>query len=127
MDELRELLEIVKEMPSFALWVIAGVLVYKVAVIGSVYGVVRFGLGRLFDWLSLRKRYVKEVELRPTIDGMCIKGVASELVAQLSRLRWVRRGEVTPSEYIHTCGVDRLRRALDLLEAQEAAEAAAKR
>lgn len=120
MDELRELLSILKDMPSFALWVIAGLLVYKVTVIGSIYGVVRLALVRLFDWLSLRKR--QDVELRPTIDGMCINGIAPELIAQLSRLRWKQ----DPASYIHFSGVDRLRRALDLLDAQEAAAAESK-
>lgn len=122
MDDLRELLSIIKDMPSFALWVIAGLLVYKVTVIGSIYGVVRLGLVRLFDWLSLRKR--QDVELRPTIDGMCITGVASELVGQLARLKWMNQTTEVRGPYIHSCGVGRLRRALDLLEAQEAAEAA---
>lgn len=120
MDELRELVLIVKDLPGFALWAIFGVLVYKVTVIGSIFGVARLGIVRLFDWLTVRK--TAPVDAMPMIEGMTIKGTVPELIAQLARLKY----HALPSPYIHAEGVARLRRALDLLDAQEAAEAAAK-
>lgn len=111
MEELKLLVGMVSDLPSMALWVIAAFFGYKTLIVGSIYGVIRFVAGQLFDWLKVRK--VQHVEVRAMIDGMCIDGTVSGLTAQLMRL--------THSKYIHGGGVDRLRQAIDLLEQHEAA------
>lgn len=112
MDELKLLVEMVANLPSMALWVIAFFFAYKVICIGSIYGVIRFVAGRLFEWLQARKsREVEYKEIRPMLDGICIKASTDMLVAQLHRLRG--RGISIASEYIHERSVDWLREAID--------------
>lgn len=112
MDELKLLIEMVAHLPAMALWVLVGFFVYKVAIIGSVYGVIRFVAGRLFDWLQAKKtRKVEYKEIRPMLEGMCIKAETERLIAQLHRLRG--KGLSIASEYIHSSSVDWLREAID--------------
>lgn len=109
MEELKLLIEMVSNLPAMALWVLVGYFVYKLAVVGSIYGVIRYVAGCLFDWLKFRK--VEYKEIRPMLDGMCIKTETDRLIAQLNRLRG--RGINIQSDYIHTQSVDWLRDAID--------------
>jgi hypothetical protein len=114
MEELKLLVGMVTDLPSMALWVIAFFFIYKIAIIGSVYGVIRFVAGSLFDWLRAKKAApVEYKEIRPMIDGICITsdGTTESLIAQLHRLRG--RNLSIKSEYIHRCSVDWLREAID--------------
>lgn len=112
MEELKLLISMVAELPAMAVWVLVGFFAYKVVIIGSVYGVIRFVAGRLFDWLQQKKaREVEYKEMRPMLDGMCIKDQTDRLIAQLHRLRG--KGTGTHSEYIHSASVDWLRDAID--------------
>lgn len=112
MDELKLLMEMLSHLPNAALWVLSGYLLYKVVVVGSIYGVVRFGIRRLFDWLQAKKTApVEYKEIRPMLDGMCIRTETDRLIAQLHRLRGRRVSIQT--EYIHSASVDWLREAID--------------
>jgi hypothetical protein len=116
MDELKLLIEMVASLPAMAMWVLVGFFAYKVVVIGSIYGVIRFVGGRLFDWLQQKKIEYKEI--RPTLDGMCIPGNTDALIAQLHRIRG--RGTNIKSGYIHQQSVDWLRSAIDMkIESEE--------
>lgn len=113
MEELKLLVEMVANLPSMALWVIAFFFIYKVAVVGSIYGVIRFVAGKVHDVIVARKaREVEYKEIRPMLDGMCILGITrDELVAQIHRL--TGRGLTSKSEYIHRQSVAWLREAID--------------
>lgn len=120
MEEIEMLVKSIANLPGMALWVIAIFYGYKVCVVGSIYGVIRFAITKLHDYLTTPKYELKSMELRPTIDGMCITGQADALIGQLHRLRG--RGTSMKSQYIHGSDVDWLRRAID---AQAAADQAA--
>jgi hypothetical protein len=125
MEELKLLVEMVASLPSMALWVIAFFFIYKVAVVGSIYGVVRFTVGKIHDWLITRKtREIEYKEIRPMLDGMCIKVATETLIAQLHRLRG--KGIGIKSEYIHAQSVEWLRDAIDAKIADDAAKENAK-
>lgn len=112
MEELKLVLGMIKDLPTATLWVLTGYLVYKLAVIGSIYGVIRFVAGRLFDWLQTKKaREVEYKEVRPMLDGVCIKDETDRLIAQIHRLRG--KGLSISSHYIHSQSVDWLREAID--------------
>ncbi len=86
MEELKLLIEMVADLPAMALWVIAGYFIYKMAIIGSVYGLIRFALIKLKEIIEVRKRpIVKDVD----IGGMCIStdGTYQSVVQSLSLVR----------------------------------------
>lgn len=114
MDELKLLIEMVANLPGLALWVLVAFYAYKVIIIGSIYGVIRFAIEKLHSWLTTRKTELVQVELRGTLDGMCITKGGSHLglIAQLERLRGIsiHGGGLT---YIHESDVRWLRDAID--------------
>lgn len=114
MDELKMLVEMVANLPQLALWVAVGFWAYKVVFIGSIYGVIRFGIAKTHDYLVHRKTIpseVKQVEVRAMLDGICIGGQVDPLMAQLRRV--AGRGLGINSEYIHRDSVGWLRDAID--------------
>jgi hypothetical protein len=130
MEELKLLIGMVTDLPALATWVLVGFLVYKIAVIGSVYGVIRLGITQLFGWLQKkedRRNNPPPVELRGAIDGMCITadGSHNQLVAQIMRICGKDTG-ATRSLYIHKQSVQWLREAIDAKELLDAEKGAAK-
>jgi len=117
-DELKILVDLVAKLPGMALWVIAFYFFYKIVVVGSIFGVVRYISKSLFSWLSTKK--VEYKEIRPMIDGMCINAETNRLIAQLHRLRGMGVGIDT--KYIHSQSVDWLREAIDAKIASEERE-----
>lgn len=123
MDELKLLIEMVSNLPSLAVWVLVGYLVYKVAVVGSIYGVLRFGIEKAHDYLVKRKTIppeVRTVEIRPMLEGIAIPGLPVDaLMFQLRRVIGKNLG--IRSDYIHGQSVDWLREAIDDKIAKDAA------
>lgn len=109
MEELKLLIEMVASLPTMAMWVLVGFFAYKVIVIGSIYGLVRFAIDKLHSWLTKPKIEYKEV--RPMLDGMCIRTSTDVLIAQLRRL--AGRGTGINTEYINEQSVEWLREAID--------------
>lgn len=97
MDELKLLIDMVANLPTLAVWVLAGYLAYKVAVVGSVYGVIRLLIVKVHDW----KTQPKEMKIGSKSIN---EATAEALNAQIARLG---------SVYIHMSDVMILRDALD--------------
>lgn len=118
MDELKLIIEAIAGLPTIMVWVLLGYLVYKLAVIGSIYGLIRFCIEKLHDAYSHRHE-TKTVELRATIDAMCITADGSNeaLIAQIHRLKGKATG--ISSNYIHRSSVEWLREAIDAKELSE--------
>lgn len=101
MDELKVLVEMVANLPQMALWVAAGFWAYKVIVIGSVYGLIRFTV------LHIYRMYTAEKMTNAThrIGDMVITAQLNNLLAQLKR--------VATYNYIHSAEVEWLKQAID--------------
>ena len=98
MEELKLLIEMVRNLPALAIWVLAGYLVYKLVVLGSIYGVLRLLIVKAHDFLT----GPKQMKLgRKSIDTE----TASALNEQLDR--------IGSMHYIHMSDVKTLREALD--------------
>lgn len=107
MEDFKILIDMVKDLPHFALWVIAAILAYKVIVIGSIYGVIRFCVGKAVEAYSKPREY--------SMQGMLINdSILIPLLTQLGRLK--------ATSYFHATDVAKLKTAIDLLEAQERAK-----
>lgn len=120
MEVLQEFIKLVKELPDLAVYLVIGWLLYQSLIVGSIYGCVKLGITKLHDAVVFYKEKppeVKTVEIRSTIDGICIKGQADPLIAQIHRL--VGKGVSINSQYIHADGVQWLREAINEKEARE--------
>lgn len=112
MEELKLLIGMVRDLPSMALWVLAGFWAYKVVCIGSIFGIIKLAIERSHNFLVTKKaREIEYKEIRPMIDGLCITGTTDSLLAQLHRLKG--KGTQISSDYIHQSSIDWLRMAID--------------
>lgn len=116
MDELKELISMVAGLPTVVVWVLVGYLLYKLAVLGSIYGVMRLLIEKAHDWLTKPKR------MEWVFDDVVINATTKAALAQqLVRLCDVKL------HYSYFTDVDRLRKAIDLLLEQERKEAEQKK
>lgn len=64
LEEVKELVQLINSLPHLALWVMAGFWVYKVVMIGSIYGLIHFAIDKMHDWLVKPKTVVTEWKFR---------------------------------------------------------------
>lgn len=115
MDELKELITMISHLPALTVWVLVGFLVYKLAVVGSIYGVIRLAIERLFSYLHAKANPPPPPppapnQIRAKIDSLCITGVPDDLIAQLRRV--AGKGLRIQSSYIHDQSVAWLAQAI---------------
>lgn len=106
MDELKILVDMVANLPSMALWVIAAFWAYKVIVIGSVYGLIRFGIEKLHNYLIKPKEVIRKVDLGKDIVN---EDVANSLLALIQETLGVNGYSHV---YIHQHHVEWIRTAV---------------
>lgn len=109
MNELKLLIEMVANLPSLAVWVLVGYLCYQISIIGSIYGLARLAIDRLYRWKTTPVE--RNIDVRLLIDGMCITGTQDKLIRQLDRVRM--HGRVPHMTYLHSTEIDWLERAID--------------
>jgi hypothetical protein len=56
MDELQVIVNMVKTLPTLAIWVLAGLLFYKVTVVGSIFGILKLLINKVFEWQAKPKQ-----------------------------------------------------------------------
>lgn len=80
MEELKILVGMVADLPGTALWVVGGYFVYKIVIVGSVYGTIKFALDKVRHIVQIRNEASvaciteqKRTEVVDTkIESMCI-------------------------------------------------------
>ncbi len=107
MEELKEILHIIAGLPSLTVWVLVGFLVYKLAVIGSIYGTIRFAIQQFVVWRAASLSRPFKMGSR-----MIDESVSEALQGQIVRLCSV-------TGYVHHSDVVRLQRAIDAMLEKE--------
>jgi hypothetical protein len=106
MEELKLLIETVAGLPTMTLWVLGGYLVYKLSILASLYGTVRFLAEKFVEWKTAPPAPPPPKEFN--LNGITInENVASLLIAQLIRL--------AKTGYIHASDVKDLAVAIDTM------------
>lgn len=105
MEELKILVDMVAHLPQMALWVLVGFLIYKLAIVGSIYGTIRFAVEQFVKWRTFTPP-LRQGEFR--IGNIAInEDVERVLIAQIARLSEPGFG------YIHMTDTVKLKQALD--------------
>lgn len=107
MEELRMIVEMIAKLPQAALWVLIGFWAYKVIVVGSIYGVIRFAIEKAHSWLTTPKYEL--VKVRPMLDRITITGDQEYLISQIKRIVKQESGY----QYIHQSDINWLKAAID--------------
>jgi hypothetical protein len=106
MDEIKELINLINQLPTIAVWVLMAYLVYKLAVIGSVYGLIRFGIDKLHDWLVSPKT----VTVKAEFGGI---GIFSETSLSHQLQRVIAYRGVGPTNFFGSVDAGVLTKAID--------------
>lgn len=121
MEELKELLHVVSGLPTLALWALAAFFAYKVSILISLYGVIRFIAIKVHDMYVTRCTTAMTREVWPSIKGMIIPGNVETLLTILQSIRGQGHrsrfanspsGRAHASDYIHESDVDWLQQAV---------------
>lgn len=60
-EAAKELMDLVKHAPEYTMWVLLGILFYKIFIIGSWIAIAKLLINRLFNWLTLSRTTPKEI------------------------------------------------------------------
>lgn len=94
-----------------ALWVLAGFWVYKVVVIGSIYGLIKFIVTKLHSWLTMPKNEL--VNVRRMLDKHAMADCVDDLIVE------IKRAKRATGNFIHDSDVAWLRDAISEKIARE--------
>lgn len=109
MDEIRELIAAIINLPNLAVYALMGYLFYKLALVASWVALARLAILKAHDWLVHRHTYR---EVRPVIDKITIGGSGDRLIALLQGLKNVSGKHTTVTEYVWPDDVEWLAQAI---------------
>jgi hypothetical protein len=113
MEELKQLVLMVADLPNAALWVAGGFLAWKLSTLLSIYATIRFVFGKAID-AYVRAKEIKAAPPVVTPLKYDFKGVAiSEEVAMALSAQVIRISKT--GFYIHMADVHSLSKAIDTL------------
>lgn len=114
MEELKLLIGMVSDLPAMAIWVLAGYLLYKLVVVGSVFGIIKF-----FD--AIKQAHLAKLELKnkPVEAKLGLSTISEDSLLEVQ----VQLARVFPRGHIFSADVTRLKKAINLLEESEAKDA----
>jgi hypothetical protein len=104
-DVVDSVMKLVVDSPSVAIWVLAIIYGFKVVVVGSIYGTIRFVVAKIHDaWVAPKNQTVTyKFPNRTNLINEEAKQHMDDLISMLS----------TEGRYIHACD---LRKALAMLK-----------
>lgn len=105
-EVIKELSEIVKDLPDLAVWILCGLLFYKVFIIGSGFALARFFIVKVHDYLKAEKKIVVEEKVSViSLDGKVITEEFDSFMKLVDFMRAEHKGYAGSgtwkSEYVH--------------------------
>lgn len=132
MEELKILVGMVKDLPGMALWLVFFYFVFKTAIVGSIFGILRLAIIKVHGWSVTPHHELVKTETEDatvSVDDLTMTGTRAELLVQLKRCKSAGGRIAYKSDYIHTRDVIWLAEAIsnqkvaDALAAQEERDA----
>lgn len=110
METLQSLATIIKDLPDTAIWIIAIYFFFKLAIVGSIYGVIRLAIIKLHDVLVTKNKAPTEVGV--ALDGRVISRNKVAFLGQIDRIS-AHCNEGTSVSTLHSDATTFLRKAID--------------
>lgn len=111
-EEIRELVDILKETPQYVIWILAGFMAYKMFILGSIYGLIRLAIIKVHDWLVKPKHELVALEYKDQIRGLLISTSEKPAADTLRRIK-SRKGRMSSTDYLHDDDLQWLEAAID--------------
>lgn len=110
-EVIKELGEIVKDLPDLAVWILCGLLFYKVFLIGGAYSLAKFFINKLYTYLVAEKKIViKENVKVVSLDGKIITNAHDKFMALIEEMRPFHNSRVGAgtyrSDYVHSSDIE---------------------
>lgn len=100
MEELKQLLELVRDLPHLAVWVLVIIFAYKVAIVGSIYGVLRLAIKMTHDAYMAKTNKQEMYDANGHLRTLCLDhGIASTLGQDILRLARAANKNTTYVDY----------------------------
>lgn len=117
MEEIKTLVEVLKETPTTVILTVFIYFMYKALIVGSVYGVIKYAVTKLHDYMVTPRE--KLINRTAQVDKLSINDEAfTDLVGQLERLRGITSSRAL--NHIFSSDVAWLKKAIDEKKAREA-------
>jgi len=113
-EALKDMVEIVKHLPEYTIWVLIGLLAYKLFVVGSIYGCIRLAINRLSEYLMRERVEVVKFDLE---GHFLSKADKHALLALLEALKYGYGGSST--NYISSAAMNDLREAVEKIKIEK--------
>ena len=115
-EAIKEVIDLIKSSPDYAVWILCGLFAYKVVVIGSWVTVIKLLINRLYSFAITPKEVINKEEIKYSLDGMVLThdGTYERLKALLSRTknRLDKRNQFTKN-YLDSEHVDFISEAIE--------------
>lgn len=105
---VKELAQVLKDLPDLAIWIMAGLLFYKIFIIGGSIGLAKYAINKLHDFMKTNANY-KHVPKKTITEY----DLAGRFIVQngtfssfLNLLDEIHSGSGINSKYIHKHDVD---------------------
>jgi hypothetical protein len=118
-QDVNAIAGVINTLPNLAIWIIVALLTYKVAVIGSIFGVLKLAIDKFHDWAKSPTRHLEVIDVRAELNNITINDAWHPLLAQINRVKGARSRS---GAYIHKADVEWLREAIDVKIAEELKE-----
>lgn len=108
-EAAKELLDLIKHAPEYTMWVLCGILFYKVFIIGSWIAIARLLINKVYDYLTTPIEKTIEYDINDrfiTRDGAHIK-----FFALIDQVRKLNKNGIN-SNYLHMQDVEWLEKAI---------------
>ena len=112
MEFIEQLIDVLKEAPDLAIWVVAIIFAYKALVVGSIYGVLKYLANKLHDVIVFKKiEYVEKEVFRDffydkNLDIVLVNNETRDKMLYLLELIHKEFPNIINSEYLHQSQVD---------------------
>ena len=119
MEELKVLIEAIAGLPDLAIWVIAMYFFFKIAIVGSIFGVARLVVNKVYESIKLKYAPKEVIEKEKIVEKevlqisnlnfgqYVISGVEKRLSDEIERIIGATRRDDS-FKYIHNDDVNEL-------------------
>ena len=123
MEELKLLVESIAGLPDLAVWVIAMYFFFKLAIVGSIFGVARLFINKLYEGFKIKyapKEIIEKVVTRDVVNvydisfgDFIIEEASEDTYKEINRLLKGLIRKDAGRRYIHKDDIYRLRDFVD--------------
>lgn len=121
LEIIKEAGTILKDLPDLAIWILIGVLFYKVVIIGSIFGIIKLSIVKLHDAITKEKK-PEEKRIVYEVGDHIIEKAMPKFELLIEKMKRNNYGGGYSHSYIHESDIEWALGAMREREAREELE-----